>query len=138
MAEIIKSIKEVFDIKFKEYTYCSYDGYQITTTAHEYQLLIDNGQSCCENWGYFASNDDEQRFVGKELANVEMTDVGLNTKNVKDISEYGFDEGGIQFVNFKMADGDVLQIAVYNAHNGYYGHDIVFTKDGEIILSNWL
>lgn len=31
---------------------CSeYDGYKITTTEHEYMILIDNGQSCCESWG---------------------------------------------------------------------------------------
>lgn len=138
MAEIINSIKEVFDIKFNKHNYIKFDGYQIFTSEHEYQLLIDNGQCCCEDWGYFASNDDEQRFVGKELVNVEVTDVGLNTKNVNEYTKYGFDQGGIQFVNFKMADGDVFQIAVYNGHNGYYGHDILFVKDGEFIIEECL
>lgn len=138
VAEIIKSIVEVFDRKFDHKKYCSYDGYKITTSEHEYYLLIENGQCCCEDWGYFSSNDDEQSFVGKELVSVEVTDVGLKTKNVEEHTMYGFDQGGIQFVNFKTADADTLQIAVYNAHNGYYGHDIVFIKDEKTIIDDCL
>lgn len=138
MAEIIKSIVEVFDRQFDHKKYIYYDGYKLTTSEHEYYLLIDNGQCCCEEWGYFASNDDEQRFVGKELVSVEVTDVGLKTKNVEEYTKYGLDQDGIQFVNFKTADADTLQIAVYNSHNGYYGHDILFIKDDKTIIDDCL
>lgn len=118
--------------------YSSYDGYFVETSEHKYFILIDNGQCCCESWGYFASNDDLDSFVGKILASVEMTDTALDTELVENSGYYGGDEGGIQFVNFRMASGEVLQFAVYNAHNGFYGHPIYFIKDDEIILDKYL
>lgn len=52
----------------------SYDGYKVKTDKHEFLLLIDNGQCCCESWGYFYLNDDEQKFIGSELRAVNLTD----------------------------------------------------------------
>jgi len=112
------------------------DGYLIETDKHKYHILISNGQSCCESWGYFSSEDDTERFVGRELCEVNLTDVALNKKKVED-SGYYEDNGGIQFVDF-VTDKGVLQLAVYNAHNGYYGHGIVIAKDTEILLGDTL
>ena len=117
--------------------FAEYDGYRITTTEHTYLILIDNGQCCCESWGYFSSEDEFSNYIGKELASVELTDKALNQKKFEE-SGYYDDDGGIQFVDFKMADGSVLQFAVYNAHNGYYGHPIIVANDGEIILRTTL
>lgn len=118
---------------------CSeYDGYKITTTEHEYMILIDNGQSCCESWGYFSSDDDFEKFIGQNLHSVELTDTALNRKKLDEVEPYGFYRGGIQFVDFKMGNGSVLQFAVYNAHNGYYGHPIIVAKDKDILLSDTL
>jgi hypothetical protein len=117
--------------------YSSYDGFEVETTDHKYLILIDNGQCCCESWGYFASEDDFGDFIGKELASVELTDKALNHKKVEE-SDYYDDEGGIQFVDFKMTNGSVLQFAVYNAHNGYYGHPIIVAKDEDILLADTL
>lgn len=114
----------------------SYDGYKIVTEEHEYLLLISNGQSCCESWGYFASEDDFGEYIGSELIGVKFTDVALNTKALEESGYYQGD-GGIQFVDFET-DRGVVQFAVYNGHNGYYGHDIVFSKDNEILLSDVL
>lgn len=114
-----------------------YDGYKIATTEHEYLVLIDNGQCCCESWGYFSTNDNPEDFVGETLAAVEITDKALNTKEVEK-SGYYDSAGGIQFVNFKTARGGVLQFAVYNAHNGYYGHPIIIAKDEEILHQDTL
>ena len=36
----------------------------------------------------------------------------------------------VQFVNFKTNRG-TFQFTVYNCHNGYYGHDITVTYNGE-------
>lgn len=108
----------------------SYDGYRIKTDKHEFYILIDNGQCCCESWGYFYLNDNEQEFVGTELREVNLTDTALNKSKVEK-SNYFEDEGGIQFVDF-VTDKGVLQFAVYNAHNGYYGHPIIFAKDEQI------
>ncbi len=119
--------------------YDQYDGYKIESDQNVYLVLIDNGQSCCESWGYFSSEDDFQKFTGKELKEVRLTDTALNQKLLEDNNcEYGFDQGGIQFVDFVMADGYVLQFAVYNGHNGYYGHSILIAKNNEIMLSDTL
>lgn len=114
----------------------SYDGYRIKTDKHEFNILIDNGQCCCESWGYFYLNDDEQEFVGSELLEVNLTDKALNKQKVEE-SDYYDDCGGIQFVDF-VTDKGVLQFAVYNAHNGYYGHPIIFAKDEEIFHQDTL
>lgn len=114
----------------------SYDGYRIKTDKHEFNILIDNGQCCCENWGYFYLNDDEQEFVGSELLEVNLTDKALNKQKVEE-SDYYDDCGGIQFVDF-ATDKGILQFAVYNAHNGYYGHPIIFVKDEEIFYQDTL
>ncbi len=116
--------------------YGGYDGYKIKTEKHEYHLLISNGQSCCECWGYFESNDNTNDFIGSNLFDVKFTDTALNTKKLNE-SEYYDDCGGIQFVDFETDKG-ILQFAVYNAHNGFYGHDIIFAKDDEILLSDVL
>lgn len=119
--------------------YTSYDGYKVTTSEHEYNILIDNGQNCCESWGYFASEDNFEDFIGKRLVSVELTDTALNNTKVEESGYYdGEDEGGIQFVDFKIDNGAVLQFAVYNSHNGYYGHPIIVAKDKDIILQETL
>lgn len=111
--------------------YCEYDGYRIKTEKYEFNILISNEQNCCEDWGYFYLNDDEQEFVGANLLEVNVTDVALNKQKVEETSPWGFDGGGIQFVDF-VTDKGVLQFAVYNGHNGFYGHSIIFAKDEEI------
>lgn len=117
--------------------YGEYDGYKITTEKTEYLILIDNGQCCCESWGYFVSEDDTSGYIGKNLVDVALTDKALNNKKLKE-SGYYDDYGGIQFVDFKFSDGSVLQFAVYNAHNGYYGHPIIVAKGEEIICQDTL
>lgn len=43
----------------------------------------------------------------------------------------------IQFVDFVTSRG-TFQLAVYNSHNGYYGHGIIVAKDDEILLNETL
>ena len=156
--EIIKSIKEVYNFSIEPVTgsngdngsrlgilqmlsivtgaYSEYDGYEISTDENQYYVLINNGQSCCENWGYLSSDDNLDYFVGAELIEVKLTDVALNQKVVEE-SNYYDDGGGIQFVDF-VTDKGVLQLAVYNAHNGYYGHSILIAKNENILLNDVL
>ena len=117
--------------------YAEYDGYIIETEKHTYRVMIDNGQSCCEDWGYMSSDDNLEYFVGADLREVNLTDTALNKKKLEEEHEYGFDGGGIQFVDF-VTDRGVLQLAVYNGHNGYYGHGIVVAKDNDLLLNNVL
>jgi len=116
----------------------SYDGYQIETEEDEYLILISNGQSCCENWGYFSSEDNFQKFIGKEIKDVRLTDTALSQKLLEDNDCEYVDQGSIQFVDFVMTDGSVLQFAVYNSHNGYYGHSIIIAKNNEILIDDTL
>lgn len=118
--------------------YGGYDGYSIKTDKHEYLILIDNGQCCCENWGYFSNEDDTEQFIGKELIETRVSDTSLNSAKLEEKLPYGVDSGSIQFVDFCFSDGSVCQFAVYNEHNGYYGHPIIFAKDNEIILNEAL
>ena len=156
--EIIKSIKEVYNFRIEPVTgsngnngsrlgilqmvsivtggYSEYDGYEISTDENQYYVLINNGQSCCENWGYLSSDDNLDYFVGAELIEVKLTDVVLNQKVVEESNYYG-DGDGIQFVDF-VTDKGVLQLAVYNSHNGYYGHSILIAKNENILLNDVL
>lgn len=111
----------------------SYEGYLIKTDKQEIKLLIEGGQSCCETWGYFLSEDDISYFVGSDLIDVTLTDVSLNTikfMNELEKNEISYDTpfkqpyiyyGDIMFVNINTTNG-LLQFCAYNEHNGYYGH----------------
>jgi hypothetical protein len=136
--EKIQSIKEITDIHEDWMPpYRVMDGWEVETDKHRYRIMIDNGQDCCECWGYICSNDETERFIGKELVGVFLTDTALNKEKINEMVG-DLDDGGIQFVDFICTDGDKLQLAVYNAHNGYYGHAITFERDGEILLDSGL
>lgn len=153
----IKSIQEVYNYKIQPIAklegeggrlgmsqminnllgYADMDGYKVETENHVIHVLIDNGQSCCESWGYFASEDDTSQYIGAELQEVRLTDTALNQEKVDKSDYYSGDSGGIQFVDF-VTDKGTFQLAVYNAHNGYYGHGIVVAKDNEILCNETL
>lgn len=124
MEKILK-IENVNDYKYEDpkgYSYSeSYDGYVITTDKQEILCLISNYQSCCENWGVMESQDDMSDFIGSELLDVKLVDKALNVARWDKERGYGLDEGDVMFVNFETNRG-TFQIAVYNSHNGYYGH----------------
>lgn len=115
----------------------NYDGWKIITDENEYHILINNGQSCCESWGYIVSENNFSEFIGKDIKDVRLTDTKLNNSSVYSDLEH-LDAGGVQFVNFEFSDGCVLQFAVYNGHNGYYGHGIIIAKNEDILLSDVL
>ncbi|WP_163051659.1 DUF7448 domain-containing protein [Bacillus cereus] len=98
-----------------------YDGFNIVTDKQTIKLGISNEQNCCENWGYFLSEDNPVDFLGSELLRIEVTDTSLNKSN---LPEYGLDEGDVMFIDLVTSKG-VLQFAAYNEHNGYYGHEAV-------------
>lgn len=124
--ERILNIEEVKNVKL-DGEYGSHDGYKITTDSQEVLILISNGQDCCEYWGYFSSEDDYREFINSDLMDVEIVDEDRCVQSIKntlkDEHEYGFEEGGVMFVNLRTSMGP-LQFAVYNGHNGYYGHSV--------------
>ena len=119
-----------------------FDGYKVSTDSHEILVLISNEQNCCENWGYFDTNDDASQYIGADLHNVRLTDTALSQAALDAAGlmwhgEIDLEEGGIQFVDF-ITDAGVFQLAVYNAHNGYYGHSVIVAIDGKIIFDDTL
>ena len=97
------------------------DGYKITTDKQTIFVLIENDQQCCESWGYICTTDDIKEFIGANLLSINLTAIALSNTNLPAADWNNNME--IQFVNLHT-DRGLLQLAVYNAHNGYYGHNI--------------
>ncbi len=133
--ETILKIEEVNE-KERPNSWSGMEGFKITTDKQEIRVLISDGQSCCESAGYFATNDEIQDFIGSEISDIKLTDTCLNTELMENKFEYGFDDGGIQFVDIVTNKG-TLQFAVYNCHNGYYGHSIEI-KSNQVNLESSL
>ena len=113
----ITAIREVEGHKLNSESWGGYDGFIVETDDGDpIKLLISNGQSCCESWGYFMSEDDVQSFVGASLRNVTLTNTALKTEQAPDVYD-----GDVMFVNLET-DRGTLQFVAYNSHNGYYGH----------------
>jgi len=110
------------DFKFDDCKWTEYEGVIIKTDNQEIKIGISNAHSCCESWGFISSEDDYSNFIGAEILKVYLSDTEL--KNY-DFDDYDFDYGGgMVFFNIDTSKG-TLQFVAYNAHNGYYGHDVV-------------
>ena len=107
-------------LKIEETTFDGKDGFIITTSDQQIKLGIQNGYACCENWGYFMSEDDTSYFIGSKLIDLKITDTLLKSNNDFDLDNIY--EGDVLFVNIETDKG-LLQFVAYNAHNGYYGHE---------------
>lgn len=105
----------------------SFDGYIIETDQQTIKFGIDNGQSCCEDWGYFSTDDDIKKFEGANLLGIDIVDNEFTKQEIDKRFEYGLDGGGIVFIDIKTSKG-TLTLSVYNSHNGYYGHDYVLVS----------
>jgi hypothetical protein len=121
MKEIIKTIEDTY-FEYGNYN-SGYDGFIIKTNKQEIKLGIEGGQCCCEQFGYFMTNDEVKDFIGAEVLDVTVTDEILNTE--KFVETY---DGGCMFINIVTNIG-VLQFTAYNSHNGYYGHDAVVLSE---------
>lgn len=89
-------------------------GLKIETDKGDILLLIEDYQSCCENYGsnFLETPDDISKFIGAKIVRV----VDTNIDNDKGYTE--MNETQLKIVTKK----GVLQYAVYNEHNGYYSH----------------
>ena len=79
--EKILSIKETTFKKEKD-DWQSYDGYEIVTDKQTIKIGISNGQSCCEQFGYFITEDDLSEYIGSGLISISQTDTAMNTKTI--------------------------------------------------------
>jgi hypothetical protein len=109
--------------------YDSYEGYHLRTSKGDVWLLIDDEQNCCERFGFFSTPDDPQSFVGARITGIAVVTEGDSgydyADHVSDVCDYN----RAVFVNVDTDIGQ-LQLAVYNAHNGYYGHDVKVVGGG--------
>ena len=92
-------------------------GFQITTDSRIINLCINNGQHCCEKWGYLSTPDDTSEYIGAYIYSIELVDTALKKSTFIDFLE----SANAMFLNINTDIG-ILQFAVYNSHNGYYGH----------------
>ena len=124
---IIKVEEQCFEAPSEAGTcWGSFEGFVVTTNKRRIRMGVSVDKSCCEVTGYFTSEDDPKSFVGKQLVTISVVDTMLNKRQI-DRLEY-LDQGGVMFVNLNCTD-DTLQFVVYNAHNGYYGHEALVAVD---------
>lgn len=108
-------------LKIEELSTDYEDGFVITTDKQIIKLLMENGLQCCEDYGYFMSEDNLDNFIGAKIRSIYTTDTALKTYEILD-PDY-LDCGDVLFVNIDTTKG-LLQFTAYNAHNGYYGHRV--------------
>jgi hypothetical protein len=60
MTEIIEEIRSYEEGE----DWCKEAGFQVVTNEQVITLAIDDFASCCEEWGYFLTEDDTDKFVG--------------------------------------------------------------------------
>lgn len=132
--DTIRYIKEVYGVELPR-EYSSWEGYEFKVGIDVYHFLIEGGQQCCERSGYFDTSYDLEDFAGAKLLSLDIVNTGLGVVDLLE-KHVGFEfhdvEENVMFVNLNT-DAGLLQLAVYNSHNGYYGHDVVVLKNGEIL-----
>lgn len=135
----IKSIETLHDIEITQKPYSLYSGYLINLDNDRgCFVLIESGQFSYENSGYVISTDEPDDFIGAELLNVTLTSKALNTKQMmQELEDNEIVESEAVFVNFETSAG-LFQIAVYNSHDGYYGHDVVIVYDDKVLFDDLL
>jgi len=110
-------------LSIEEAEWSGFSGYSVTTDAQVIRIGIQNGQACCETWGYLVSEDHVLEFVGASLLGISLTDTALNTRVVEKLGDAYVEASEAMFVTIDTTVGP-LQFAVYNSHNGHYGHDV--------------
>lgn len=136
--EIIIKIELDKDFKIKTQkiyggtTIKEYEGLEITTNKSVYRFGISTEQQCCENWGYIDTVDNPDDFIGAELLDVDIYSVDTPYNNlVTALKEGKVEINDAEFITVKTNKG-TFQFAVYNSHNGYYSHDVIFQKGDNV------
>ena len=126
MNERILKIEEVTDFQFEgSDMYEYFDGFWITTDRQVIKIGIRNNQCCCEDWGYFISEDEIKKFIGAKLLKITETNINLITEEIRALRNSDCET---LFINFETNKG-TLQFVAYNAHNGYYGHEAILSSE---------
>lgn len=95
---------------------------------------ISNDQDCCEEWVYSqVDNEDVTNYIGAKIRSIEIVDHYVSTQ----LEEIGVCETDCYFLNVMTTKGE-LNFAVYNIHNGYYGHRVTMKYDNKEMFSKFL
>lgn len=99
--------------------YDEFSGLYIDTDKGAIKLIISNSQCCCEEFGglFFETPDSVDKFIGATIVSVE----DINVIRDEDFSLDCGDETQLKITTSK----GILQYAIYNSHNGYYGHGAI-------------
>ena len=99
-------------------------GYKILTndTSKNITCKISNTQYCCETYGVFCKNNLDD-FIGAEYEKIEISE--------KTKEECGETETSIKIL-IHTSKG-VIEIILYNQHNGYYSHEYYINSENGVI-----
>lgn len=126
--EIVKLIQDVNE-RFHDGAYNhDYTGYMVVTNKNVYKVLIESDQQCCERWGTVITEDNPDDFIGAVLLSSYVTDESLLSHDFCDVDGEWVNA---MFVTFSTSSGD-FQVALYNEHNGFYGHRAQFVINGVV------
>jgi hypothetical protein len=114
---------------------CCFHIIVIKTIKHTVKFQITTMQYCCEDFGYFTTQDDIKDYIGANLLDIREV-WGEDVVFSKSVLEEEIPPGAdVMFINIETSKG-TLQYAIYNEHNGYYGHSVKVYMDGNKIISD--
>ena len=135
MKRIIKSInhKDNYHIPGSD-RFDRYDGVLIEYEDGTASFFgIKDGQQCCESYGYISWQEDTDfnDYIGAEVRNISFVESSGNKEFIDWIGDNGIGTGidinDCMFFDVETNKGD-LNFAVYNHHNGYYGHRVWYAE----------
>ncbi len=91
---------------------------------------FDNGQWCCEDFGYLITNEIPTKDSDvDDFPKIETDGFNFDTEFFHE--QEGHECGGL--VTFRLVRGEEqIYLTIYNHHNGYYSHGFEFSVDGQI------
>lgn len=135
MKQIIKAIahKDHYHIPGSD-RFSWYDGVLIEYEDGTASFFgIKDGQQCCESFGYinWQEDTDFNDYIGAEVRNISFVESSGNKEFIDWIGDDGIGTGididDCMFFDVETDKGD-LNFAVYNHHNGYYGHSVWYVE----------
>ena len=99
----------------------------------------DDGQSCCEWFGYFLSYEEPTKIIEPPDTSLELAakDYNFDKSYFKKIRG-DTEDGGIAIFKLTKPGANDMFLALFNSHNGYYGHGFTFTVDGTQVQEDYL
>ena len=107
----------------KEFEGNGWEGYKIKTNKQVIEIKIDSQRDCCEDWGHICSDEDLDRYKDAHLYSISIVDNDSRKDILVGLDIDDLESGNACFVNLDTNLG-IVQFALYNQHNGFYGHPV--------------